>query len=263
MSLLRILAKRSATLANPAARRTFVSFSAPRCEEGGEEATQVNLNFTSPGASIYTDTAVDLVIIPGVSGDYGVTAGHTPTISELRPGTVEIFHKADDEALTNNSQAWGNDMKGVGLWYAMQGAKVGWITDEAYDPQILADIQRTARTVCDPDEVMDMVRAYGIDGYADYLESNGMVETFINTIKMEPHYAGWMHGRCHGFRSIEGVAINHDINHLTVLNWAQTLPFYNDTFDWPQWPALDVSDSGVIEYFQSIVVLGNPEGQNM
>ena len=97
MSLLRILAKRSATLANPAARRTFVSFSAPRFEEGGEEATQVNLNFTSPGASIYTDTAVDLVIIPGVSGDYGVTAGHTPTISELRPGTVEIFHKADDE----------------------------------------------------------------------------------------------------------------------------------------------------------------------
>ena len=103
MSLLRILAKRSATLANPAARRTFVSFSAPRFEEGGEEATQVNLNFTSPGASIYTDTAVDLVIIPGVSGDYGVTAGHTPTISELRPGTVgnlsqsgrrarEIFH---------------------------------------------------------------------------------------------------------------------------------------------------------------------------
>ena len=179
----------------------------------------------------------------------------------------DVGQWAFDEALTNNSQAWGNDMKGVGLWYAMQGAKVGWITDSAYDPQILADIQRTARTVCDPVEVkiavMDMVRAYGIDGYADYLESNGMVETFINTIKMEPHYAGWMHGRCHGFRSIEGVAINHDINHLTVLNWAQTLPFYNDTFDWPQWPALDVSDSGVIEYFQSIVVLGNPEGQNM
>jgi len=48
-----------------------------------------------------------------------------------------------------------------------------------------------------------------------------------------------------------------------VLNWAQTLPFYNDTLDWPQWPALDVSDSGVIEYFQSIVVLGDPRGNNM
>ena len=72
-----------------------------------------------------------------------------------------------------------------------------------------------------------------------------------------------MHGRCHGWRSIEGVAIAHDVNHLTVLNWAQTLPFYNDTFDWPQWDALDVSDSGVIEYFQSMVILGDPVGNNM
>ena len=111
--------------------------------------------------------------------------------------------------------------------------------------------------------VMDMVRAHGMPGFADHLEANGRVDTFINTLKMEPHYGGWMHGRCHGFRSIEGVAINHDINHLTVLNWAQTAPFYNDTFDWPQWPALEVSDSGVIEYFQSILVLGDPVGDNL
>ena len=179
----------------------------------------------------------------------------------------EVGQWAFDEALTNNSEAWGTDLLGVGLYYAMQGAKVGWITDDGYDPQILADIQRTARTVCDPVKmeaaVMDMVRQFGIDGYADYLEQNGMVDTFLNTLKMEPHYGGWMHGRCHGFLSIEGVAINHDINHLTVLNWAQTLPFYNDTFDWPQWDALDVSDSGVIEYYQSMVILGDPVGDNM
>ncbi|OUU90024.1 MAG: hypothetical protein CBC35_12440 [Planctomycetes bacterium TMED75] len=179
----------------------------------------------------------------------------------------EVGQWAFDESLTNNSQAWGNDLKGVGLYYAMQGAKVGWITDDDYRPQLLADIQRTARLVEDPDEmralVMDMVRENGIDGYADYLEQNNMVETFINTLKMEPHYGGWMHGRTHGFRSIEGVAINHDLNHLTVLSWDQMQPFMNDTFDWPQWNALDVSDPGVIEYFQSMVVLGNPVGDNM
>ena len=60
-----------------------------------------------------------------------------------------------------------------------------------------------------------------------------------------------------------GVAINHDINHLTVLSWDQMDPFMNDTFDWPQWPALDVSDSGVIEYYQSMVVLGDPVGDNL
>jgi endoglucanase len=39
----------------------------------------------------------------------------------------------------------------------MQGTKVGWIAQELYDPQIVADIQRTAR-LGDPAEVLAMVR---------------------------------------------------------------------------------------------------------
>ena len=179
----------------------------------------------------------------------------------------QVGQWAFSKQLTNNDQWWGNDLKGVGLYYAMQGAKVGWITDEDYDPQFLADIQRTARRVCDPYEmkiqVLNMARQVDIDGFVEYLESNGMTDTFINTIKMEPHYAGWMHGRCHGFRNVEGVAINHDLNHLTVLSWDQMQPFMNDTFDWPQWNALDVSDSGVIDYFQGMVILGDPDDDNL
>ena len=72
-----------------------------------------------------------------------------------------------------------------------------------------------------------------------------------------------MHGRTHGFRDIEGVAIAHDINHLTVLGWDQSQPFMNDTFDWPQWPALNVSDQTVINYYQGIVALGDPLAQNL
>ncbi|MEC8559017.1 MAG: cellulose binding domain-containing protein [Planctomycetota bacterium] len=215
------------------------------------------------------------------SHDYELVGGRTAITTEamlayndlrafigLPERSIEqVGQWAFDESLTNNSTAWGNDLLGVGLYYAMQGAKVGWISDGAYDPQILADIQRTARTVQNEAQmrglVMDMVREFGHPGFADFLEDNGKVDTFINTLKMEPHYGGWMHGRTHGFRSIEGVAINHDINHLTVLSWDQMQPFMNDTFDWPQWPALDVSDSGVIEYFQSMVTLGNPVGQNM
>lgn len=67
----------------------------------------------------------------------------------------------------------------------------------------------------------------------------------------------------HGFRSLKGVAINHDVNHLTVLGRDQMEPFMNDPFDWPQWPALDVSDSGVIEYCQSMASLGSPVGLNL
>ena len=51
----------------------------------------------------------------------------------------QVGQWAFSEALTNNSQWWGNDLKGVGLYYAMQGAKVGWVTDED-GPQFFADI---------------------------------------------------------------------------------------------------------------------------
>ena len=46
--------------------------------------------------------------------------------------------------LTNNDTAWDMDVYGVGLFYAMQGAKAGWIADEHFDPDILAEVQRTA-----------------------------------------------------------------------------------------------------------------------
>ena len=177
-------------------------------------------------------------------------------------GIEAIGEWAYAQGLTNNAQAWGDDTKGVGLWYAMQGAKVGWIADEAYNPQILADIQRSARQG-ETDAVMAMVETFGHEGFASHLRSRALVDTFINTLKMEPHYGGWMHGRAHGFLDIEGVAINHDINHLTVLDWEQTRPFMNDTFDYPQWPALEVSDDTVINYFQSIVTLGNPLEGNL
>ena len=164
--------------------------------------------------------------------------------------------------LTNNTQAWGNDQQGVGIWYAMQGAKVGWMADATFDPQVVADISRTAR-LGDPGDVMDMVFQYGHEGYAEYLIKNGFEDAFINTLKMEPHYAGWMHDRCHGWLSIEGVAIAHDVNHLTVLSHDQMDPFMNDTWDWPQWPALEVSHPRVLEYFQSMVVLGDPLGDHL
>ena len=182
-------------------------------------------------------------------------------------GIEAVGQWAFDNRLTNNEQAWEQDVEGVGLYYAMQGAKVGWIDDEAFDPQILADIQRTAR-LGETDDVMQMVSAYGLNGFAQYLESNDAVETFVNTLKMEPHYGGWMHGRVHGWLEFDGVngpetAIAHDLNHLTVLSHDQTEPFMNDTFDWPQWPALDVPQADVANYFQSMVTLGDPKGEGI
>ncbi len=180
----------------------------------------------------------------------------------LAPATIEdVGRWAFANGLTNNAQAWDTDLQGVGLFYAMQGAKVGWIADDKYDPQIVADIERTAR-LGSADEVMAMVAAYGHDGYAEYLLDNGYDTAFVNTLKMETHWAGWMHDRAHGRLLIEGGATAHDVNHLTVLSHDQMQPFMNDTWDYPQWPALDVSDARVIEYFQSMVTLGNPLGDH-
>jgi len=179
------------------------------------------------------------------------------------PKTIEdVGRWAFANSLTNNAEAWGSDLQGVGLYYAMQGAKVGWIADDKYTPQIVADIERTAR-LGSADDVMAMVARYGHGGYAKYLMDNGYQTAFIDTLKMEPHYGGWMHDRANGRLIIDGAATAHDVNHLTILSHDQTRPFMNDTWDWPQWPALNVPHRKVIEYFQSMVALGDPRGTNL
>ena len=181
----------------------------------------------------------------------------------LAPVALEdIGNWAFANKLTNNAQAWNNDLQGVGLYYAMQGAKVGWIADDKFDPQVVADIERTAR-LGSAASVMAMVAEYGHVGFAEYLMDSGGETAFIDTLKMEPHYGGWMHDRANGRLVLEGSATAHDVNHLTVLSHDQSQPFMNDTWDWPQWPALDVSRKRVIEYFQSMVALGNPLGANL
>ena len=169
----------------------------------------------------------------------------------------EVGRWAFSQGLTNNTTAWGDDEAGVGLWYAMQGAKVGWIADQAFEPQLIADLQRTAR-LGDPNDVVALARTVDRDGFIEALEVTGGIEAFINTLKMEPHYGGWMHSRAHGWLALEGDAIAHDVNHLTVLSHDQSQPFMNDTFNWPQWPALEVPHAVVIDYFQSMVSLSDP-----
>ena len=43
---------------------------------------------SSPPAS-----GVAQVIIPGSAGEYGVTAGHSPIVAELKPGVVQVLHE--------------------------------------------------------------------------------------------------------------------------------------------------------------------------
>ncbi|KAG7397295.1 ATP synthase subunit delta, mitochondrial [Phytophthora boehmeriae] len=59
-------------------------------EQATATATKVTLNLTTPYQAFYKDAEVDLVQIPGVIGEYGVTAGHVPVIAQLKPGVIKV-----------------------------------------------------------------------------------------------------------------------------------------------------------------------------
>ena len=60
-------------------------------------STGLQLSFAAPHTVFYFEQGVDSVTIPGMSGEYGVTVGHSPLAEQLKPGVLSIFHKAGDE----------------------------------------------------------------------------------------------------------------------------------------------------------------------
>ncbi len=44
----------------------------------------------SPEA-LLVSTSVDMVVVPGVEGDFGVLPGHAPFMSAVRPGVIDIY----------------------------------------------------------------------------------------------------------------------------------------------------------------------------
>jgi F-type H+-transporting ATPase subunit delta len=52
----------------------------------------MKLNFALPHDTIYKGIEVESVVIPGESGEYGVTVNHVPIVSQLKPGVLQIVH---------------------------------------------------------------------------------------------------------------------------------------------------------------------------
>ena len=59
-------------------------------------ADKIAFELVSPERVLVAQDA-DMVIVPGMAGDFGVLAGHQPLISSVRPGIVEVH---DDGAET-------------------------------------------------------------------------------------------------------------------------------------------------------------------
>lgn len=71
-------------------RRAYSS--SARSAAAAETASALSLNFCTPHQPIIKKKHVTSVTIPGSSGEYGVTFGHSALISQLQPGVVTVTH---------------------------------------------------------------------------------------------------------------------------------------------------------------------------
>ena len=62
----------------------------------GGAPDKLTLNLACPHQVVHKGKKVGLVTLPGVIGEFGVTAGHTPIIAELKPGLLQIFESVGD-----------------------------------------------------------------------------------------------------------------------------------------------------------------------
>ncbi len=53
-------------------------------------ADKVEFELVSP-EKLLTAQLVDMVVVPGTEGDFGVLAGHAPLISTVRPGVIDVY----------------------------------------------------------------------------------------------------------------------------------------------------------------------------
>lgn len=81
---------------NLTARRVYSTTNRRLAANAGGASLNLNLNFNLPHQSIYNGKEVDKVILPGEDGEFGVTAGHSPMISQLQPGTVTVVHTSGE-----------------------------------------------------------------------------------------------------------------------------------------------------------------------
>jgi len=53
-------------------------------------ADQVQFELVTPERLLVSEP-VDMVVVPGTEGNFGVLPGHAPLISTIRPGTIDIY----------------------------------------------------------------------------------------------------------------------------------------------------------------------------
>ncbi len=58
-------------------------------------ADKVAFELVSP-ERLLVSASVDMVVVPGEEGDFGVLPGHAPLISSVRPGVIEVHNEGQE-----------------------------------------------------------------------------------------------------------------------------------------------------------------------
>eukprot|EP00239_Pterosperma_sp_CCMP1384_P000681 CAMPEP_0197845766 /NCGR_PEP_ID=MMETSP1438-20131217/2653_1 /TAXON_ID=1461541 /ORGANISM="Pterosperma sp., Strain CCMP1384" /LENGTH=212 /DNA_ID=CAMNT_0043457189 /DNA_START=127 /DNA_END=765 /DNA_ORIENTATION=+ len=65
-------------------------------EVGAPLPNKLKFNFFMPHSVEMNEEEVDMVLVPGAAGDFGILPGHVPTVAQLRPGVMTV-HKGDGD----------------------------------------------------------------------------------------------------------------------------------------------------------------------
>ncbi len=58
--------------------------------------SKLNVELVTPEALIISSD-VEMVVVPGSEGDFGVLSGHSPMISTLRPGVIDVYENSSSQ----------------------------------------------------------------------------------------------------------------------------------------------------------------------
>ena len=74
----------------PALSRSLRTTGARLADDVAPAGGGLTLNFNLPSKTLYSEASVEMVILPGGDGMFGVMPNHVPTITELKPGVVSV-----------------------------------------------------------------------------------------------------------------------------------------------------------------------------
>ena len=90
----RLAAASSLRTLAPAARGLHASGVRHAEADAAAGAGGLEFTFTVPSKALYESASVEMVILPGGDGMYGVMPNHVPTVAELKPGVVYVQETA-------------------------------------------------------------------------------------------------------------------------------------------------------------------------